>query len=182
MGIIDLWLPILVSAVVVIVMSSLVWMVFPWHKSDFKKTNDEEAVRTALKGFSTGLYMVPYCTDLSELKNEAVAKKYIDGPQAYITVVPNGLPNLGPKLAMSYAYQVLVSVLCAYVVSRTMGPDSTYLDVFRIAGTTAFIANGFAYIQDSIWFGRPWSLALKNLFDAFLYGLLTGGIFGWLYG
>lgn len=182
MGIFELWLPILVSAVVVIVMSTLVWTVLPWHKSDFKKTGDEEAVRAALKGSKAGLYMVPYCTDLSELRNEVMAQKYIDGPQAYITIVPNGMPNMGPKLALSYGYNLLVGVLCAYVVTRTLQADPSYLDVFRVVGTTAFIAYGIAYIQDSIWFGRPWLLTLKNLLDALLYALLTGGVFGWLLG
>ncbi|MDH3747639.1 MAG: hypothetical protein OER97_05490 [Gammaproteobacteria bacterium] len=182
MGIIELWLPILVSAVVVIVMSALVWTVLPWHKTDFKKTGDEEAVRAALKGSKTGLYMVPYCTDLSELKNEIVAQKYIDGPQAYITIVPNGMPNMGPKLALSYAYNVLVGVLCAYMVTRTLESGASYLEIFRVAGTTAFIAYSVAYIQDSIWFGRPWMLTMKNMFDALLYASLTGGVFGWLLG
>ena len=54
--------------------------------------------------------------------------------------------------------------------SRRQQPDAAYLAVFRIAG-----------IPDSIWFGRPWSQTAKNLFDALLYSLLTGGAFGWLY-
>lgn len=182
MGIVELWIPILVSAIVVFVMSALVWIVLPWHKSDFSKTADEEAVRGALKGASPGLYMVPYCTDPAELKNEAVAQKYIEGPQAYITVIPNGLPQMGGKLVLSFLYYILVGILCAYFVTRTRAPDASYLEVFRIAGTTAFIAYGIAYIQDSVWFGRPWSLTAKNLVDALLYALLTGGVFGWLYG
>ena len=116
MGIADLWLPILVSAVIVFIASALVWTVLPWHKTDFSKTGDEEGVRSALKGATPGYYMVPYCTDPAELKNEAMAQKYIDGPQAFITVVPNGLPNMGPKLVMSFIYNLLVGVICAYFV------------------------------------------------------------------
>lgn len=180
MGILELWVPILVSSLVVFVMSALVWTVLPWHKSDFKKTADEEAVRAALKGLAPGFYLLPYHTDPAELKNETVARKYIDGPQGYVTIVPNGLPNMAPKLVMSFVYNVLVGILCAYFVSRTIGPQASYLDVFRIAGTTAFVAYGVAYIQDSIWFGKPWAITVKNLFDGLLYGLLTGGVFGWL--
>lgn len=180
MGILELWAPILVSSVVVFVMSALVWTVLPWHKSDFKKTTDEEAVRAALKGQEPGYYLLPYHTDPAELKNEAVAQKYIDGPQGYITIVPNGVPNMAPKLVLSFAYNVVVGILCAYFVTRMMVPQAAYLDVFRIAGTTAFVAYGIAYIQDSIWFGKPWMITAKNLFDGLLYGLLTGGVFGWL--
>ena len=180
MGILDLWMPILASAVLVFVVSAMVWMVLPWHKTDFTKTGDEETVRSALSGTQPGYYMVPYCTDPKELENEEVAQKYVDGPQAFITVVPNGLPKMGPKLIMSFLFYVVVGIVCAYFVSRTTGPDTSYLGVFRIAGTTAFIAYGLAYFQESIWFGRPWSLTAKNLLDGLIYGLVTGGVFGWL--
>lgn len=180
MGIAELWMPILVSSVIVFFMSAMVWMFLPWHKTDFKKSNDEETLRSALKGHAPGYYMVPYCTDPAELKNDEVARKYIDGPQGFITIVPNGLPNMAPKLILSFLYYLVVGVICAYFVTRTTNADASYLAVFRIAGATAWIAYGIAYIQDSVWFGRPWSLTIKSLFDALLYALLTGGVFGWL--
>jgi len=180
MGIAALWMPILVSAVLVFFASALVWMIMPWHKTDYKKTDNEEAVRSALSGSSPGAYMLPYCKDPSEFKNPDVAQKYIDGPQGFITIIPNGTPQMGSKMAMMFVYFLFVGILCAYFVSRTAAPDADYLAVFRIAGATAFIAHGIAGIPDSIWFGRPWSLTAKNMFDALLYGLLTGGAFGWL--
>jgi hypothetical protein len=175
----SLWLPILLSAVAVWVASALVWMALPWHKSDWLKPADEEGLRGALKGAAPGNYMLPYCIDPRELKDEALQKKFVDGPLAYITVIPSGLPKMGPKLAMTFVYYLFVGIIAAYFVSRTVGGGS-YLEVFRIAGTTAFVAYGIAYVQDSIWFGRPWSLTLKTLLDALIYGLLTGGVFGWL--
>ena len=87
---------------------------------------------------------------------------------------------MGGKLLLMFVYNLLVGILCAYFVSRTSAPGADYLAIFRIAGTVAFTAYGFAYIQESIWFGRPWSLTAKNLLDALIYGLLTGGTFGWL--
>ncbi len=180
MSILSLWLPILASAIIVFVASALVWMVLPWHKSDFKKLPDEEAARRALKGLVTGHYMVPYCMDPAELKNEAMRSKYIEGPQAFITVADNRLPQMWPKLVASFLYYVAVGVACAYMVSRTLPANAVYLEVFRIAGTTAFLAHGLAYVQDSIWFSRPWSLTAKNLMDALIYALLAGGTFGWL--
>ena len=33
----------------------------------------------------------------------------------------------------------------------------------------------------SIWYQRPWSTTLKFTFDGLIYGLLTGGVFGWLW-
>lgn len=180
MGIAALWMPILASSVLVFVVSAVVWMVMPWHKTDFKKTKDEDAVRAALSGNEPGYYMVPYCMDPAELKNPDIAKKYVDGPQGFITIVPNGMPQMGPKLIMSFLYYVFVGCLVAYFVSRTVAADADYLAVFRIAGATSFVAYGIAYVQDSIWFGRPWSLTGKGMLDALIYSLITGGAFGWL--
>lgn len=180
MGILELWVPILVSAVVVFVSSALIWTVLRWHKTDFNKPGDEDAARSALKGMTPGFYMIPYHLDPAELKDEAVAQKYIDGPQAYITILPNGMPAMGSKLILSFLNNVLVAILCAYVLSRTTLADASYLQVFRVAGTTAFIAYGVGYIHESIWFGRPWMITAKNMLDALIYGMLTGGVFGWL--
>lgn len=180
MGIIDLWLPIVVTAVVLFVASSLIWTLLKYHNSDYSKTDDEEAVRAALKGTKPGFYLLPYCLDPADLKDPAVKQKYEDGPLAYITVTRNGVPAMGPKLIGMFAFFLLISVLCAYVVSRTLGPDASYLSVFRVAGTVAFIANSVALIPESIWFERPWSMTIKNFIDALIYSLLTGGIFGWL--
>ena len=87
---------------------------------------------------------------------------------------------MGSKLLMSFIYYVFVGCLCAYIVSRTTGDGASYLEVFRIAGAVAWIAYGIAIIPDSIWLGRPWPMTAKYVLDALIYGLLTGGVFGWL--
>ena len=180
MGIFDLWMPILASAALVWVFSALVWTVLPWHKSDVSKTGDEEAVRAALKDLTPGFYNVPHCVDQNALKDPEMQRKFEEGPSAFITVVAKGVPQMGGKLAAVFGYYIFVGILCAYFVTRTTGSAATYLEVFRIAGAVSFIAYGVAYIQDSIWFGRPVSITAKSLIDALLYGLLTGGVFGWL--
>lgn len=180
MTIVDLWLPILVSAFVMFVASAIIWMAFKWHNSDYRKAADEETVRAALKGTEPGFYVLPYCLDPAEFKDPDVQQKFKEGPLGYITIVPSGLPKMGSKLISMLLFFLLVGVLCAYFVTRTVGADADYLAVFRIAGTVAFIANGIAHIPDSIWFGKPWSVTVKNLLDALIYGLLTGGVFGWL--
>lgn len=180
MSITALWLPILVSAALVFVVSAIIWMVMPWHKSDFMNTRDEDGVRAALRGNEPGYYMLPYVIDRNEFKRPEVAEKYREGPLAFITVIPNGLPAMGPRLVMSFLYYVVVGTFCAYFVSRSAGPDSSYISTFGIAATAAYVAYGAAYFQESIWFGRPWTLTAKNLLDALIYGLITGGTFGWL--
>ena len=180
MSIIDLWLPILISSVLIWIVSALIWTVLPWHKSDFSNVEDEEGARAALKGLSPGFYNVPHCVDQNALKDPAMQQKFKDGPLAFITILPNGMPPMGRNMVLSFLHGIFICVLCAYFVSRTVEPNASYLAVFRIAGTVTWIAYGVAYIQDSIWFGRPWSVTTKSMMDALIYGLLTGGVFGWL--
>ena len=180
MSILDLWQPILASAVITWIASALIWTVLPWHKSDYGKAADEEGVRAALKGESPGFYNVPHCTSQADLKEPGMQEKFADGPIAFVTVLPNGLPPMGRNMALMFSFFLFVGILCAYFVSRTVGADADYLEVFRIAGTVAFIANGVGHIPDSVWFGRPWSHTAKSMLDGLIYGLLTGGVFGWL--
>ncbi len=180
MTIMTLWLPILASAVVVFIAGAVIWMVMPWHKTDWGKTRDEEAVRGALKNTPPGMYTVPNCPDPAQFKDPDMQQKFIDGPQAFITVVPSGVPAMGGKLAKMFLYNLFVAVICAYVLSRTTAVGADYLAIFRITGTVAFVAYGVAYIQESVWFGRKWSLTMKTFLDALIYGCLTGGMFGWL--
>ena len=180
MSIMDLWLPIVVAALACFFMSSLIWVVFKWHNSDYTKTEREDDVRNALAGAKPGYYVLPYCIDFADMEKPEMQQKFKDGPVAYITVAPSGIPAMLPKMASMVVYFLLVAIICAYMVTRTVAPDADYLAVFRIAGTVAFIANGLAVIPESIWFSRPWSMTVKNLFDALIYALITGGIFGWL--
>ncbi len=180
MGILSLWLPIVVSAVAVWFVSAIVWMVMPWHKKDFAPVANEEGARAALKGLAPGNYMLPFCTGPKELEDPEMRKKFEEGPQAFITVAPNGVPVMGGKLVKSFLMYILVGVLCAYLLTRTNTVPGDYLQIFRVAGTVAFIGYGVAYLQESIWFQRPWSLTAKSFLDALIYALVTGGIFGWL--
>ncbi len=179
----SLWLPILISAVGVWLMSFLVWVVLPHHKSDYKALPDEEAARKALtpQNLEPGLYNIPHVTSWDDLKQPEVVRKFEEGPSAFITVVPKGVPTMGKKMVLSFVQNLFVAVLVAYMASRTLSAGAEYLAVFRVAGTTAWLACGAAYISDAIWFGRTWKAIGKFQFDALLYGLVTAGIFGWLW-
>ena len=180
MSIMTLWQPILVSGVLTFIAGSVIWMLMPWHKSDWSKVTDEEGARNALSGLAPGQYNLPYCPDQAAFKNPEMQQRFKDGPIAFINVVPSRLPAMGPKLGLMFAYNVLVAIVCAYFVSRTAAPDADYLAIFRISGAVAFVAYGMAYVQESVWFGRPWSATIKTFLDALIHALLTGGAFGWL--
>ena len=59
-----LWIPILLSAVIVFVASSIIHMALPYHRSDYKRLPDEDKVMAALRsvGVTRGMYVFPHCT------------------------------------------------------------------------------------------------------------------------
>ena len=60
-GLHALWLPILLSAVIVFVASSLIHMVSPWHKNDYPRMQNEDKVMDALRPLALppGDYLIP---------------------------------------------------------------------------------------------------------------------------
>lgn len=180
-SILSLWLPILLSALAVWVVSFLVWVVLPHHKKDFKAVDNEEAARAALKGLQPGQYNIPHVESQSEFKKPEVQKLFKDGPNGFLTILPNGLPAMGKSLVGSFLYYLVVGFLVAYVVHITVPAGADYLLVFRVTSAAAWLAYGFGIIPEAIWFGRPWSAIWKHLIDSLLYALVTAGFFGWLW-
>lgn len=178
-----LWLPILLSAALVLVASAVVWMVLPHHKGDFGGLPNEEAVRRTLAeaDLSPGQYTIPHAATREEHASPDHRRKLEEGPVAFLTVLPRRDPGMKKQLLLSFLFYVGVGIVAAYLAGRTLAPGAEYLEVFRVTGTVAWVAYGAAYVQEGIWFGRPWSFVFKNLLDALLYGLLTAGVFGWLW-
>ncbi len=178
-----LWLPILLSAVIVFVASSLIHMASPWHKNDYAKVPNEEGLRAALRPLAIppGDYAVPRPANREELRDPTFIEKVNQGPNLVLTVIPNGPWSMGRNLGLWFLYLVVVSVFAAYVASRAVPPGAEYLQVFRFAGTTAFLGYAAALWQMSIWYRRAWSTTVKATIDGLVYALLTAGTFGWLW-
>jgi len=174
-------LAMVVSAAVVWVASAIVWMVLPWHKTDFKAVADEEGARAALKGLPPGQYDIPHCTSPAEMKQPEMAKRFNEGPSGFITIRPNGIPGMGGAMLASFVFYLVVGVVVAYIASRSLPAGTAYLKVFQVTGAAAWVAHSFGVTTDAIWFGKPWSSVGKTLLDGLIYALLTGGVFGWLW-
>jgi hypothetical protein len=177
----SLWLPIVLSAVLVFIASALVHMVLRYHNNDFSKLSNEDAVGDVLRGTPPGQYMVPRGSGPEAMKDPAFVEKMKRGPIVLITSIPPGPPAMGKNLAQWFVYVLIVSLATAYVAGRARGPGAEYLEVFRFAGTAAFLAYALGSAQESIWFGRKWSTTVKTLVDGLIYALLTAGTFGWLW-
>jgi len=179
----SLWIPILLSAVIAFVVSSIIHMVLPYHRSDVGKLQDEDKVMAEMRKFriTPGDYMIPCAGTTKAMGSPEFIDKMKKGPVAFVTVMKSGPPAMGMSLTLWFIYCVVVSVFAAYIAGRALGAGAHYLAVFRFAGCTAFIGYSAALWQNVIWYKRSWKATLKSTFDGLVYALLTAGTFGWLW-
>ena len=179
----ELWLPILLSAVVVFVVSSIIHMVLGYHRNDFKKVPSEDAVMDALRPFAIppGDYVVPCVGSMKEMGTPEYKTKVEKGPVGFMTICPTGMPTMGGALVLWFLYSILVSIFAGYVAAHAVPAGGAYLAVFRYVGTVAFCSYSLGLLQNSIWYKRNWGATLLSVFDGLIYALVTAGTFGWLW-
>jgi hypothetical protein len=177
-----LWLPILLSAVIIFVASSLMHMLLNYHASDYHPLPDEDKLLAGLRsaGLKPGSYIFPFCTH-KDMKSPATTEKYKQGPVGRMNVLPSGPIALPKFLVQWFVYCLVLGFFVAYLTGRTVPSGAPYLAVFRVAGTAAFLAYGLGHLSNAIWKGETWSATLKEVIDGLVYGLLTAGTFGWLW-
>lgn len=179
----SLWLPIVLSAVFVFVISSVIHMMLQYHKNDFKRLSSEDAVMDALRKFEIpeGDYLMPCAGTAKAMRSPEYLAKLNKGPVALMTFMKSGKPEMGKSLVLWFLYSVVVSIFAAYIADRAVGPGADYLQVFRFVGCSAFMGYSFALCQNSIWYKRNWSATIRSMFDGLIYALVTAGAFGWLW-
>lgn len=178
-----LWLPIVLSAVLVFVASAVIHMALGYHRSDFQKLPDEDRLLEGLakENIPPGDYLFPCPASPKDMGSPEMLQKYKRGPVGTMTVLRSGPPTMGKQLGQWFVFCLAVGVAAAYLAGRALGPGAPYLSVFRFAGTAAFYIYSGARVVDSIWMGHSWSATVKNVFDGLVYALLTAGVFGWLW-
>ena len=181
----ELWLPILVSSVVVFVLSMLAWTVLPHHKPDVKEIGreNEDKIMDLIKaaGIKPGQYMFPHCgSDGKYHKTEEYKAKWKGGCIANLTVY-NGVPNMGKNMLLSMVVYLLVGVFVAYLTGISRAPGADGMAVMQVAGTAAFGMYFFGGLCEGIWFGKPLRAFITNGADALVFGVATGAIFMWLW-
>lgn len=179
----SLWLPVLLSAVLVFVASSVIHMALGYHNSDYDKLPREDDIIAALRpvNIPPGDYFLPWAGGAAGMKDPVFKEKWAKGPVATMTVLSPGANFMGSQLAQWFVYAAVVAFFAGYVASRTLAPGADYLIVFRIVGTTAFMGYALGLWQMAIWYKRSVTTTLKSTFDGLLYACLTAGAFGWLW-
>ncbi len=183
----ELWLPILLSSVLIFIASALAWMISPHHKQDWKGIPNEDGFLEALRTNNTppGQYMFPFCADhktaQEAMKDLEKKKKWEAGPHGALYVW-TGPPNMGRNMAFMFVFYIVVGVFVAYLAHLTLaGRDPTYLQVFQVTGCAAVMSYCLGFIPGAIWFGKTLRSSMMDLIDGVVYGLLTAGTFGWLW-
>ena len=178
-----LWLPIVISAVVAFVASAVMHMVLPFHKKDYRQLPEEDKIRAVMReaNVEVGNYFFPHAKDMKDAQTPEMVAKFKEGPVALVSVMPSGPPTMGKALGIWFVFCLVVSVFVAYLAGRTLDAGTSYLTVFRVAGTVAFMGYGLSECTNSIWKGQSWGTTVRSLIDALIYGLLTAGVFGWLW-
>jgi hypothetical protein len=179
----ELWLPILVSAVLVFVVSSVIHMALPYHKKDCLQLPGEEQLMAAMRaqGVAPGQYMFPRASSMKEACAPEMVAKLNQGPVGVLTVMPNGPWNMGKSLTQWFVLSLVISACSAYVAGLGLAAGADGMLVFRATSAAALLGYAVSSAMDSIWKGVSWGITAKFFFDGLVYALVTGGTFAWLW-
>lgn len=175
----ELWLPILLSAVGVFVVSSIIHMATPMHKSDWGHLEGEENVLKDLRAanIKPGMYMFPGAKSMQETASPEYAAKCQLGPVGNMVILPSEIFNMGKSLLCWFIYSIVIGLMTAYVANFAIQGPTDFGAVMRLTGTVSTMAYALASPPDSIWKGYSWAVSFRFVIDGILYGLTTGAIF-----
>lgn len=178
-----LWLPILLSAVFVFIVSSIIHMAVPIHKNDYRGMPNEDDARKALRNANIppGQYMFPHADSMKEVGSPEMQAKFKEGPVGIMIMRSAGMPSMGKSLLSWFVFCVVIGVFVAYLTGLALAPGAAAMTVFRISATVALLGHAFTSVNDSIWKGLSWGVTCKFVFDGLLYALATGATFAWLW-
>ena len=182
-GLSALWMPIVVSALLILVALMLIHGVLGWHRADMDALPAETEVMEAMRGLDVqpGDYRFPHGNTVAEMTAPAFVEKMNRGPVGIISVWPNGEIAMGRMIGLWFVYSLVVAALVAYVTGITHGLGAPRADVFRVSALVTFCAYALAHWQNWIWWRRSMRFTLTNSLDAVIYALITGATFSWLW-
>jgi len=186
----QLWIPIVLSAVLVFIASSIIHMVLKWHNSEYRKLPNEDAVGAAIRAGSAtpGQYFIPHCPDMKQMQTPEMQRKFVEGPIAFVVLRPPGPPRMGGALVQWFVYSLVVGLIGACVAVNAQPAAAGVLAAGAAANEAAIVTGAIAFfgyaggaLPGAIWMGKPWSAAMKELLDGIIYALITGATFAWLW-
>lgn len=182
MDLLSLWLPILLSAAAVWIVSVILSMPFLHHKNDWigLPAVEEDAFMEAIRriGITPGNYLFPDFRTREAMESEKVKRSLEQGPVGHLSLWRPPL-SMGGKLGASFFVYLVVSVLVAYLASVALPAGAGFAKVFRVVGTAGVLAYSFSFIPSAVWFGAYRRAIVAGIFDGVVCGVVTGAIFAW---
>jgi hypothetical protein len=177
---IPLWLPILLSAAAVWLISTIVGMALPHHKQDWIGLADEDGFMDYIRrsGIKPGNYLFPDFRSREALKSEKVEKALNEGPVGHLSVWPTPV-TMGDKMAGTFVVHLVVSTLIAYLTRVALPGPAEFAKVFQVAATAGILTYSFSFIPNALWFGAYKRTIIASFIDGIAYGLIVGAIFAW---
>ncbi|MFM9958485.1 MAG: hypothetical protein ACKVZJ_10435 [Phycisphaerales bacterium] len=178
----QLWLPIVLSALLLFFASSVIWMALPIHKNDYTDPKEKQhALHEAVKasGLAPGQYFIPFDNQGKD-KSPEIAARMETGPYFLVQIMP-GKPNMGMILGLWLINLLIITFFVAYVAAYALPAGAEYLSVFRVVGAAALLAHAGNAFTQIIWQAHPLHTLPGKLFDGVVYALLTAGTFAWLW-
>jgi hypothetical protein len=179
----ELWLPILVSAVLAFVASSVIHMLTPWHSGDYRKVTDEDGVMQALRpfGLPPGDYAMPRPSSMKEMGSPAFLEKATKGPRVIMTVLPGGPPTMTKQLVGWFVYLLVMTTLVGGLVALVVRRGADSHDVFHVALIVGSLGYAGALWQMTIWYSRSVATTLRSTIDGLIYAAITAAAFAYFW-
>lgn len=184
----QLWLPILVSGVVVWIASAIFWMAIGHHNKDrdtLPAGADRELMATISRlNIAPGSYSFP---DFSQVDKSLPPKERRAAQKALYNTHPQGLLrvwrpiNMGRNMALTFLFYLVSSTVIAYLAWAALPHGATFAKVFQVVGTAGVLAFTFASFPGDLWFQEKRRAMVMCLIDGVVLGLIAGAIFAWLW-
>ena len=178
MDILALWLPILITTVVLFFASFLAWAILPHHNPDWSELPDEQRFAAALKeqNIAQGrMYIFPYMQH-KDLKEQANMDRYNAGPWGVLNLWPVK-PQMGRNMIVTISTFLVITTLIAHLATLGLDPGAPFARVFHFVGIAAILGHWTGAIIKEIWFSIPLRAKAMDLIDAIAYALITALIF-----
>ena len=127
-----LWLPIVLAAVAVFIVSAAMHTVLGYHWNDFRAVPNQNAAVEALRGLNLphGDYMLPKADNVKQMRTPEYKAMFERG-SVFMMNVSAGSMSIGKNLVQWFVYLLVVGFCCAYIAGRELHPGTDYLSVFR---------------------------------------------------
>ena len=157
----------LAGGVTLFVWYAICWMVLPFHKKDFQRFPNPEPLETGFRenNVSPGLYCLPHVDQFDGMNDPALAERMGTGPNAMVTVLPNGPPMSGATFARAFGINLLGAFSVAMLLAWQPGMVTDLTSTVLFCAGCGLFTVVTAHFTQSNWMGIPWPVTFKHLFD-----------------